>query len=50
MARTNRWIPLFAFVAAATALHAAEAAPAAHTRPALERRGQDILPSRHALR
>ena len=50
MSRIPHWIPLVALVAAAAASHAADAAQPARTRPALERRGQDILPSRQALR
>ncbi|TZF90422.1 hypothetical protein [Cognatilysobacter lacus] len=50
MARTNIWIPMLALVAATAYLQPAAAAPAARQRPAIERRGQDLLPSAQALR
>jgi hypothetical protein len=50
MSRNTKWIALIALCAAATVSHAANAAQPARTRPVLERRGQDILPSRQVLR
>ena len=50
MSRITTWIPLLALIAAGTAVQPAEAAPPSRARPALERRGQDILPSRRVLR
>jgi hypothetical protein len=50
MSRKSKWIPMIALVAAAGVAQAASAAPPSRPRPAVERRGQDILPSRQVLR
>jgi hypothetical protein len=48
--RNNKWIPMLALVAAVATAHSVEAAQPARARPGVERRGQDILPSRQVLR